>query len=479
MAVPETTQTLTLTDAAAALRNGETTSVELTKEALALADRLDETLGVYLARFDDYALERAAAADAELAAGSDLGPLHGIPIGVKDILAMAEGPTTAQSLVLDPAWGEGKDAIVVERLKAAGAVITGKLTTMEFACAVPDPDKPFPLPRNPWDTDTWPGGSSSGSGAGVAAGMFYAAVGTDTGGSIRIPAIFCGTSGLMPTFGRVPNAGCAPLGYSLDHIGPLARSARDCGAFLAAISGPDPRDPYTVDRPVPAGLTELPSVGDAPLAGVRVGVARQMMADGDDPAVAPAFDAAVAALRDLGAEVVEVTIPHYDLTLVAMMVTCTSEALAYHMPDLRSRPGDYFRALREMQPLGATFSGADYVQAQRVRRVAQRTLAEVFAGVDLIATPAASVVSPSYEKLLNGGALSVLDGVHTAYWDAVGNPALVVPMGFNGDGLPLSLQLAARPFEEDLLVRAGDAFQHATDWHLRVPPLAAEAAVAA
>ncbi|HEY4277847.1 MAG TPA: amidase [Conexibacter sp.] len=471
---------MTLTSAAAALRAGETTSVALTTAAIEQAEALDEALGVYLARFDDYALERAATADAELAAGRDRGPLHGIPIGVKDILAMAEGPTTAQSLVLDPTWGEGKDAIVVERLKAAGAVITGKLTTMEFACAVPDPEKPFPLPRNPWDTDTWPGGSSSGSGAGVAAGMFLAAVGTDTGGSIRIPAIFCGVSGLMPTFGRVPNAGCAPLGYSLDHIGPLARSARDCGAFLAAIAGADPRDPYAVERPVPGGLTELPAVeGDAPLAGVRVGVTRQMMADGDDPAVAPTFDAAVDALRGLGAEVFEVVIPHYDLTITAMMVTCMSEALAYHMPDLRSRPGDFFRALREMQPLGAAFSGADYVQAQRVRRVSQRALAEVFAGVDLIATPAASVVSPTYEQVLDGASLSVLDGVHTAYWDAVGNPALVVPMGFNDGGLPLSLQLAARPFEEDLLVRAGDAFQHATDWHLRVPPLAAEAAVAA
>jgi aspartyl-tRNA(Asn)/glutamyl-tRNA(Gln) amidotransferase subunit A len=469
---------LTLTDAGAALRAGELTSVELVEESIARADALDDQLGVYLARFDDYARGRAAQADADFAAGVDHGPLQGIPVGVKDILAMAEGPTTAQSLVLDPAWGEGKDAIVVERLKAAGAVITGKLSTMEFASALPDPEKPFPLPRNPWNTDTWPGGSSSGTGAGVAAGLFYTGIGTDTGGSIRIPAIFCGVSGLMPTFGRVPNAGCVPLGYSLDHIGPLARSARDCGAMLQTFAGADPRDPYAVDLPVPDFLAGL----DGSLAGVRIGVERanHLGVDAEeDAAVAATFEAAVERLGALGATVVEVEIPHYAEALVAAMITCVSEAAAYHREDLRTRAEDYFRANRSMYPLGVCFTGADYVQAQRVRRVAQRSLAGVFADVDLIATPGAVRVAPTYERMLAGGTFDILDGVHTMYWDAVGNPALVVPMGFNAGGLPLSLQLAARPFEEQLLVRAGDAYQQATDWHLRVPRLAAGVASAA
>jgi aspartyl-tRNA(Asn)/glutamyl-tRNA(Gln) amidotransferase subunit A len=219
---------LTLTDAAMALREGTVTSVALTEAAIAAADAADETVGTYLTRFNEYALERAATADAELARGEDRGPLHGIPFGVKDILAMAEGPTTAQSLILDRSWGAGKDAPTVARVKAAGAVITGKTTTMEFACGIPDATKPFPIPRNPWNLDTWAGGSSSGTGSGVAAGMFLAGLGTDTAGSIRIPAAFCGVSGLMPTFGRVPKSGCVPLGYSLDHVGPMARSARDC-----------------------------------------------------------------------------------------------------------------------------------------------------------------------------------------------------------------------------------------------------------
>ena len=223
---------LTVQDAAKQLRTGELTSVELTKLVIARAEEFDAQVGTYLARFDDHALASAAQADDELAQGLDRGPLHGIPVGVKDILAALEGPTTAQSLILDPAWGEGKDAPIVKRLRKAGAVITGKTTTMEFACGMPDPTKPFPIPRNPWDLETWPGGSSSGTGSGIAAGMFLAGIGTDTGGSIRIPAAFCGVSGLMPTFGRVPKSGCTPLGYSLDHVGPLARSAWDCAAML-------------------------------------------------------------------------------------------------------------------------------------------------------------------------------------------------------------------------------------------------------
>ncbi|MEV4420926.1 amidase [Patulibacter sp. NPDC049589] len=471
-----TDQPLTLTDAAAQLRDGSTTSVELLRAASARADAHDDVLGAYLIRFDEQALAAAERADAELAAGVDHGPLHGIPIGVKDILAMSEGPTTAQSLVLDPAWGVGKDAPVVARLKAAGAVLTGKLSTMEFAIGMPDPSKPFPLPRNPWDPATWPGGSSSGSGGAVASGMVLAGVGTDTAGSIRIPAVYCGVSGLMPTYGRVPKSGCVPLGYSLDHIGPLARSARDCGAFLQAIAGPDPTDVSTQDRPVP----DFCATADGRLDGVRVGVERaHHLKEGDDPALEAAFELAVGHLEALGAVVSEVVIPHYDEACVAQWVTMVCEALAYHQGDLGSRWEDYFAFTRTTVAGGALYSGADVVQAQRVRRVAQRGLAALFTDVDVIATPATATGAPTYDTLLSGSVSDVMGGIHTAYWDAVGNPALVVPMGFTDGGLPLSLQLAARPFEEALLIRAGDAFQQATDWHLRVPPLVTESSVAA
>jgi aspartyl-tRNA(Asn)/glutamyl-tRNA(Gln) amidotransferase subunit A len=465
---------LTLTDAARGLRAGEVSSVELTREMLSRADALDSTLGVYVTRLDESALAAAERADNDLAAGLDRGPMHGLPVGVKDILAASDGPTTANSLVLDPAWGDGRDAIVVERLKAAGAVITGKLTTMEFAIGMHDPEKPFPRPRNPWNPERWPGGSSAGTGAGVAAGLLLAGIGTDTGGSIRIPAAYCGVSGLMPTFGRVPTAGCAPLGYSLDHIGPLARSARDCAVMLASFAGDDARDPYTVDR---GPFDPLESVGES-LAGLRVGVERINHIGGelDDPALESVFDDAVRTLGELGAEVIDIEIPHYRDTVLAQMITMVSEAFAYHRPDMQARWGDYFAATRTFVGSGALFSGADYVQAQRVRRVAQRLLASIFQTVDVIVTPTATTGAATYEEIEARGVMRLMGTITTPYWDAVGNPALVVPMGFTGEGMPLSLHLASRPFQESLLVRVGDAYQQATDWHLRLPSLALSAA---
>ncbi|MFC5831824.1 amidase [Nonomuraea insulae] len=461
---------VTLTDAAAALRSGEVTSVALTEQAIAQADRLDGEIGTYVTRFDETALAAAGRADAELAAGVDKGPLHGIPFGVKDIIAAAEGPTTAQSLV-QPDWA-GKDAPVVARLKAAGAVITGKVTTMEYAIGMVDPSKPFPTPRNPWDTRTWPGGSSSGTGNGVAAGMFLAGLGSDTGGSIRIPAAFCGVSGLMPTFGRVPKSGVAPLGYSLDHVGPLARSARDCAAVLEVIAGFHPSDPDCVDLPL-----DLPVFGGS-LEGVRIGVVREHhFPEGADPAAAPAFEAAMATLTGLGATLSEVKLPYWHEMLTADLITMCAEAFAYHRNDFAERWGDYFAATRAMLARGALISGADYVQAQRVRRVAQDALARMYDDVDVIVCPTASIGAPAYDALTDPEGRLNIDEMFaktfTGYWDTVGNPVLAVPMGFTESGLPLSLQFAGRPFEEAVILRAGDAYQQATDWHLQVPALAA------
>jgi aspartyl-tRNA(Asn)/glutamyl-tRNA(Gln) amidotransferase subunit A len=459
----------TLTEAAAALRAGTATSTELTKDAIARADKLDGPLGIYLARFDDYALEAAATADAELAGGLDRGPLHGIPCAVKDILAMAEGPTTAQSLILDPAWGAGRDAPAVARLKHAGAVLTGKTSTMEFAIGLPDAEKPFPLPRNPWNTATWPGGSSSGSGAGVAAGLFYMALGTDTGGSIRIPAGFCGVSGLMPTFGRVPKSGCVPLGYSLDHIGPLARSAADCAAVLEVIAGHHPSDPDCANAPFTA---EAPAPD---LSGVRIGVVTEnQISEQADPQLRPAFEAAAAVLAARGADVREVRLPYWHEMVTANIVTMMAEAFAYHHGDLATRWDDYFAATRAMVAQGALVSGADYVQAQRVRRVAQQALGDLFTEVDLIAAPTLQAGALTYEALGERGltgSRGLMGLINTGYWDSVGNPVLALPIGFTGDGLPLSMQLAAPPFGEAAALQAGQVYQEHTSWHLEQPAL--------
>lgn len=457
---------LSISDAARLLRDGSLTSVELTTRCLSVADELDGELGTYVSRFDRQALAAAAGADAELAAGEDRGALHGIPVGVKDIIAAREGPTTAQSSAMDPDWGAGRDAPVVSRLRQAGAVITGKLTTMEFALGMNEASAGFPMPRNPWDPDTWTGGSSSGAASGVATGMFLAAIGTDTAASIRLPAAFCGVSGLKPTFGRVPKSGVVPLSGSLDHVGPLARSVHDCAIVLDVIGGHHDTDPSS------ATVKSLEFTPDpaASLNGIRIGVDRDRRALRHPSAAAGRFEAALDALVDLGADIVDVTVPLYDEVTTAVMVTMFGEGLAHHRQRLGQRWERYLAGTRELLALGALATAADYVQAQRVRREAQRRLASVFAQVDLIAEPTAEIGAPTFERLEADGVLEVFQRVNTAYWNGVGNPALAVPMGGSSDELPLSLQLVAPAFHEQTLLRVGDAYQRVTDWHLRCPP---------
>ena len=264
-------------------------------------------------------------------------------MAIKDIIATSEAPTTAQSLVLDPEWGAERDAPVVRRLREAGAIIVGKTTTMEFAFGMPDPTKPFPLPRNPWDLKRWPGGYSSETGSGVAAGLFLAGLGTDTGGSIRCPAAHSGVSGLKPTFGRVPKSGLVPLGDNTDNIGPLARSAWDCAAMLQALAGFDESDPDSARVPVPDYLTDL----RLDLEGVRVGVARDHhFPPSCDPALAPLFEAAVTQLGELGAIVTDVSLPHWEELYAATYLTWQAETLAYHRQDLQRRWSDYSVGVR-------------------------------------------------------------------------------------------------------------------------------------
>ncbi|HEY3717883.1 MAG TPA: amidase [Jatrophihabitantaceae bacterium] len=463
--------TLTITDAAAALRAGETTSVELVQQAIDAADRTDGQVGAFITRFVDSSLAAARRADEALAAGAEVGSLHGIPLGIKDIITTDEAPSTAQSVVHDPAWSHG-DAVVVARLREAGGIVMGKTSTMEFACGLPDASKPFPVPRNPWNLDTWPGGSSSGTGSGVAAGMFLGGLGTDTGGSIRIPAAFCGITGLMPTFGRVPKSGCVPLGYTLDHIGPMARSARDCALMLQAMAGYDASDVTALDVPVPDYLAAL----SGNVTGLRIGVDR-LVGDDDDPAISGALDAAIDVLASLGAEVIDVQLPYYTEVLAALGVIVAGEMLAYHLPDAQTRLPDFVASNRLGLGKHTFYTGADYVQAQRVRRVAHRALTALYDDVDLVLTPTAVVGALRLDDL--GDDFSTWFGrIHTPYWDAMGNPVISVPMGYTAAGLPLGLQLAGRAFDEATVLRAADAYQEVTDSHLEQPPLTT-AAVAA
>lgn len=465
----------TITSAAAALRAGTLTSVDLLRQVTEIADRLDGEIGTYVCRFDDTAMAAAVAADEAFAAGKDLGPLQGIPIGIKDIIATKEGPTTNQSVVHDPEWWAGEDAPVVARLRAAGAVITGKATTMEYACGLPDPDKPFPIPRNSWSLDHYPGGSSSGSGSGVAAGMFLGALGTDTGGSVRLPASYSGISGLKQTYGLVPKNGCFPLGVSLDHIGPMARSAADCAVMLAVMAGYDPGDSCAIPG---VEVPDYPAMLTGTLEGLTVGVdwSVHRTHGGTDPELDPAFVAAVEVLRAAGARVVDVTLPLFPELTAATMSTWPAEAFTVHKDDLVNRWTDYGRSARSVIGSAALMTASDYVQAQKVRALGRAALAEMFADVDLVVTPTTATGAIANDELTWP---KLIGSLFTPYWNAVGNPALSVPMGFTDGGLPMGLQIAGRPLEDGVVLRAGDAYQRATDFHLQVPPIVASVGVAA
>ena len=371
---------LTITETAAGLRAGDFTAVELTEAVQAAADRLDDTLGTWLARFDEPARARAAEADAELAAGRDRGLLHGIPLGIKDILATDEGPTTAQSLVLDPTWGDQGDGPVLRRLREAGAVILGKTTTMEFAIGRPDFSKPFPVPRNPWNPDRWTGGSSSGTGNGVASGQMLGGLGTDTGGSVRLPAAYNGITGHKPTFGLVPKSGCVPLGLSYDHIGPMTRSARDAAAMLDVMAGPDPSDRTTVDRPDERFLDLVDRGGPSGrgLDGLRVGrLVNPEIERSCAPATLATFDRAVDELAAAGADVVDVEVPLYRELSTGAFLALEAEAFAWHRQELIDRWEDYGRPTRLTIVQGALIGAGDLVQIERVRHEARARAVEL------------------------------------------------------------------------------------------------------
>jgi aspartyl-tRNA(Asn)/glutamyl-tRNA(Gln) amidotransferase subunit A len=464
---------LSIAEAAAALRAGEVTSVELTTACIEAADRLDGELGTFLHRTNDSALAAAEQADTDLAAGVDRGPLQGIPFGIKDIFATSDAPTTAQSLVLDPAWGDQGDAPFVARVRQQGAVLMGKTSTMEFALGLPDPSKPFPVPRNPWDTSRWSGGSSSGNANGIAAGLFLGSIGSDTGGSIRLPSAFCGITGLKPTFGRVPKSGTVPLAWSLDHVGPMARTARDCAAILSVIAGHDPSDPLCSSEPV----ADYEAVLDGSLAGVRIGVARDAHTNGalalpnDD--ASQRFEDAVAALESAGAELVDVAIDHYAALVEATSVVLFSEAFAYHRENLKARWSDYGSFSRQMLSFGAFFSGTDYVQASRIRRAVRAKVDEMLGSLDAIVMLTAGAGAAPADGLDFMSALGL--PVYTPVWNALGLPALSVPIGLGDDGLPIGMQIAGADFDEATVLRIGDGFQQITDFHRQVPSVTAAA----
>ena len=444
---------LTIGEAAPLIESKQLSPVELTQAYLERIERLDGVLASYLTLTADRALADARAAEAEIAGGNYRGALHGVPIGLKDLFDTAGIETSGQSQVLTGRVPD-EDCPAAAKLREAGTVLLGKLTMFEFALGGPKTAR-YEISRNPWDISKTPGGSSSGSGTAVAAGLCMAALGSDTGGSIRIPAAYCGIVGIKPTYGRVSRRGVLPLAWSLDHCGPMTWTVEDTAIVLQAIAGHDHGDPTSSTLPVPDYRAAL----GGGVRGLRIGVPRDYIARpgvGVEPDVGASFEAALSALEDLGASVEEVSIPGLEWATVANSMIMLAEAWSYHEPNLKARPLDYGDAARACFTLGGGFTSGDYQLGMRARSRLRREYAQVMERVDLIATPTMAEAAPDFDFDL----LPVLMTENfMGPMNFTGMPALSVPSGFSGGGLPIGLQLAGRPFDEATVLRAGHAFE--------------------
>jgi aspartyl-tRNA(Asn)/glutamyl-tRNA(Gln) amidotransferase subunit A len=451
----------------------EVSPVEVVRAHLARIDALDGRLRAYITVMADHALEAARAAEALVLTGGPLGRLHGVPVSLKDLCSTRDAPTTAGSRILAEVT-PAEDATVVTRLRRAGAVILGKLNMHEFAYGPEGINSHFGTPRNPWDPRTHriPGGSSSGSAVAVAAGLCPGALGSDTGGSIRIPAALCGITGIKPTYGRVSRAGVLPLSWSLDHVGPMARSAADCALMLGLIAGYDPRDPTTSVVPVPDYTAAL--TGD--ITGVRVGLLRSFFLEATGLVLRQAVEQATKRLEGLGAKVEEVTLPHAVHAAAVALAITAPEALSYHATWLRERPGDYQADVAERLKLGAFVSAVQYLRAQRVRALARDEVDMALAKLDVLLAPATPVVATAIgqtEVMVDRERYDVRSTLlrFTRPFNVSGHPACVIPCGFTAADLPIGMQIIGRPFDEATVLRVADAYQRATDWHRRRPPV--------
>ncbi len=480
----------TLTELAAALTAGEFTSRELTEHLLARIERLDGELNSFITVTPEAALAAADAADAARARG-EAGPLTGLPVAIKDLFCTQGVLTTAGSKMLAN-FVSPYDATVVERLKAAGTVSLGKVNLDEFAMGSSNENSAFGAVKNPWDATAVPGGSSGGSAAAVAAGLAPAAMGTDTGGSIRQPAAFCGITGLKPTYGRVSRWGIIAYASSLDQAGPMARSASDCALLLNAIAGHDPKDSTSVARGVPDYTEEL----GAPLTGLKIGLPVEYFGDGLDPEVEAAVREAVRVYESLGATVREVSLPHTHYAIPAYYVIAPAEASSNlsrydgvrfghrcqapsDLIDLykRSRAEGFGeevkrRILIGTHTLSEGFFDAYYKKAQQVRRLIRQDFLDAFEEVDVLMGPASP--TPAFDLGAKKDPVSMyLQDIYTIAVNLAGIPGISVPAGFV-KGRPVGLQILGTHFAEARLLNVAHRFQQATDWHLRRPELAEE-----
>ena len=450
-----------LEDAVAALRTRSVSSLELTEAGLDRIASRDPRLNAFITVTADAARDRARA--------EPPAPLRGAPLALKDLFDVAGIPTTGGSKLF-AANIPAADSAVAARLDAAGAVELGKTNLHEWAFGVTTDNPHFGPTRNPWAPDRIPGGSSGGNAAAIAAGMCFGAIGSDTGGSIRIPAALCGIVGLKPTYGRVSLRGAIPLAWSLDHAGPMTRTVRDAAVLLQAIAGYDPRDPASADVPVDDYLAEI----DSGARGLRVGVvggrffARLAAAEQPAPDVAAAFRAALDVLAREGAVLETLELPRTDELRETQAVIIGTEAAAYHRERIAAHRAEFGPDVAKRIELGLRRTGTEYALARRTRDELRREYGAALAAYDAIALPTTPITAPLREGQDAVSAAATLTA-YTSAFNLTGLPAISIPCGFAGDGLPIGLQLVARPWAEARLVRVARAYERATSWHERRP----------
>lgn len=448
------------------IRAGKVSVVRVIETALERIDTLDDRIKAFVCRAPDV-LDAARAADSEIRAGKWRGPLHGLPVGIKDNYFTADMPTTAGTHAPGIAFPK-RDSACVARLRAAGAIPIGKTRTHEFAWG-----NVTPPTRNPWDLDRVPSGSSGGSGAAVAAGLCVAGTGSDTGGSIRMPAAACGTVGFKPTFGRVSRDGIVPHTWSLDHAGPLTRCVADAAHMLNALAGYDAADPASRDEPVPDYTQAL----DQPVKDVRIGICRRHFFEGNQEDVERSVEHAIDDLAAQGARIVEFDMPLLEYGLGAIFAIELASSTAYHDVSLREhRTAQFQPDVRSLVEIGRFVTAADYLKAEQYRWLLMEAFRDVFATVDVVLTPTMPLTAwkvGEWTVPVGGHQESVLSASwrFTYPFNLTGLPAISVPCGFDRQHLPIGLQLAGKPFDESTVLRVAHAYERAHDWHSRMPPL--------
>ena len=451
------------------IQRKEVSPVEVTQVHLDRIERLNGQFLAYLTVLRDEALAAAREAEQEIARGQYRGPLHGIPIALKDLFAVKGVRLTCGSKILADHIADS-DATVVTRLNQAGTILLGKLNMHEFAWGGTSLNPHYGTPRNPWDPTRLPGGSSGGSTVATAAGLAMGTLGTDTGGSVRIPASLSGIVGLKPTYGRVSRFGVYPLSHSCDHVGPMVRTVADATVLLQAIAGPDPKDPTTSRAAVPDYTLALRE----DIRGLRLGVPQEYFFDDVEPAVRDGITTAVQHLSSLGAVVEEVSIPSMQHVIASSTAIIGAEAYEIHAQTLKTHSQDYGADVRSRLMLGACIQASQYLKAQRFRTLLCQEMLDILGRVDALITPTTLMTASKIgEPTVHIGGKEVVVAAHIARatrpFNMTGLPAISVPCGFTPDGLPIGLQIVGRPFEETTVLRLAYAYERSTPWHERHP----------